>query len=132
MWVDKDDVFADDKVWEFKALNPESETHIRSTSFTKSPHTSAHTLPHLLEQDAARYMSSNGHSDLADEYPAGAIADSPIPFSQEHSGSATNSSVQPVPIVNFTTLHQFNPVTPIFNPRPVTASSSASDIATMF
>jgi hypothetical protein len=38
MWVDKDDVFADDKVWEFKVLNPDAETHIRSTSFTKFPH----------------------------------------------------------------------------------------------
>jgi hypothetical protein len=30
MWVDKDDVFADDKVREFKASNPAKETHIRS------------------------------------------------------------------------------------------------------
>ena len=29
MWVDKDDVFADDKVQEFKASNPDARTHIR-------------------------------------------------------------------------------------------------------
>jgi hypothetical protein len=29
MWVDKDDVFADDKVREFKASNPDAITHIR-------------------------------------------------------------------------------------------------------
>jgi hypothetical protein len=29
-------------------------------------------------------MSSDGNTDLAYEYPAGAIADSPVPFSTEH------------------------------------------------
>jgi hypothetical protein len=29
-------------------------------------------------------MSSDGNDELAYEYPAGAIANSPIPFSQEH------------------------------------------------
>jgi hypothetical protein len=38
MWVDKDDVFAEDKVREFKASNPEAETHIRSTDVAKSPY----------------------------------------------------------------------------------------------
>jgi hypothetical protein len=41
MWVDKDDVFADDKVREFKDSNPKSETHIRNTSSAKYPHPSA-------------------------------------------------------------------------------------------
>jgi hypothetical protein len=31
MWVDKDDIFAEDKVQEFKASNPEAETHIRTS-----------------------------------------------------------------------------------------------------
>jgi hypothetical protein len=37
MWVDKDDVFAEDKIWEFKSSNPEAETHIRSSFIAKSP-----------------------------------------------------------------------------------------------
>jgi hypothetical protein len=76
MWVDKDDVFADDKVREFKALNPAKETHIRSLSSAKSPYPSALQHSHLLTQHAHRYMSSNGRSDLADEATAGAYADS--------------------------------------------------------
>jgi hypothetical protein len=52
MWVDKDDVFADDKVWEFKASNPDKETHIRSLSAAKSPHPSALTHSQLLLQHA--------------------------------------------------------------------------------
>jgi hypothetical protein len=65
MWVNKDDVFADDKVWDFKSSNPAKETHIRSLSSTKSPHPSALKHSHLLQQHTHRYMSSNGHSDLA-------------------------------------------------------------------
>jgi hypothetical protein len=38
MWVDKDDVFADDKVREFKSSNPDAATHIRSTFSAKSPY----------------------------------------------------------------------------------------------
>jgi hypothetical protein len=33
-------------------------------------------------------MSSDGNNDLAHKYPAGAIADSPIPFSQENPNTA--------------------------------------------
>jgi hypothetical protein len=76
MWVDKDDVFADDKVREFKASNPAKEIHIRSLSSAKSPHPSAIQHSHLLLQHARRYMSSNGRSDLADETTAGAYPDS--------------------------------------------------------
>jgi hypothetical protein len=130
MWVDKDDVFADDKVREFKASNPDSATHIRSTLVAKSPHPPTSVLSHLLHQHARSYMSSDGHDDLAAEYPAGAIADSPIPFSQEH---PVNTPVNvPIPIVDFTTMQPLNAIAPVFSPRPVTASSSSSDVATMF
>jgi hypothetical protein len=130
MWVDKDDVFADDKVWEFKASNPDSATHIRSVSFTKSPYPPTPTQSQLLYHHALSCMSSDGNSDLAHEYPTGAIADSPVPFSQEYS---INTPVSvPIPIVNFTTLQPLNDAAPIFSPRPVTASSSASDVAAMF
>jgi hypothetical protein len=130
MWVDKDDVFADDKVREFKKSNPNAATHIRSTSFAKSPYLPSTTRSELLHHHASSYMSSDGNDDLAYEYPAGAIADSPIPLSQEHPID-TPVSV-PIPIVDFTTMQPLNAVAPVFSPRPVTASSSASDVATMF
>jgi hypothetical protein len=130
MWVDKDDVFADDKVREFKASNPDAATHIRGTSFAKSPHSPLPICSQYLYQHALSYMSSDGNDDLTYEYPAGAIADSPIPLSQEHPVD-TPVSV-PIPIVDFTTLQPLNAVAPVFSPRPVTASSSASDVAAMF
>jgi hypothetical protein len=75
-------------------------------------------------------MSSNGDNELAYEYPAGAIADSPVPFSQEHS---INTPVSvPIPIINFTTMQPLNTAAPVFSPRPVTVSSSTSNIAAMF
>jgi hypothetical protein len=130
MWVNKDDVFAEDKVQEFKDSNPEAETHIRSSSIAKSPHPSALTCSQLLYQHTSKYMSSDGNNKLAFEYPAGAIADSPIPSSQTNPID-TPVSV-PVPIVDFTTLQPLNTATAVFSPRPVTASSSASDITAMF
>jgi hypothetical protein len=130
MWVDKDDVFADDKVQEFKNSNPDTATHIRSTSFAKSPYLPTTTRSQLLYQHALSCMSSDGNDDLTYEYPAGAVADSPIPLSQEHPID-TPVSV-PIPIVDFTTLQPLNVTAPVFSPRPVTASSSASDVATMF
>jgi hypothetical protein len=130
MWVDKDDVFADDKVREFKASNPDAATHIRSTSVAKSPHSLTSTRSHLLHQHALTYMSSDGNNDLAHEYTAGAVADSPIPFSQ---ANPINTPVTvPVPIVDFITLQSLDPAATVFSPRPVTASSSASDVAAMF
>jgi hypothetical protein len=126
MWIDKDDVFTDDKVREFKLSNPDAETHIRSTLTAKSPYPSALTCSQLLYQHALSHMSSDGNNDLAHEYPAGAIGDSPIPLSQElpiH---------PPIPVVDFATLQPLDPSTAPFVPRPVTATSSASDIAAMF
>jgi hypothetical protein len=107
MWVDKDDMFADDKVREFKSSNPDAATHIRSTLF-------------------AKYMSSDAGSNFAHEYPTGAIADSPIPFSQEHPIHS------PVPIIDLATMQSLNSSAAPFVPRPVTAQSSASDVAAMF
>jgi hypothetical protein len=130
MWVNKDDVFVDDKVWEFKTSNPDAATHIRSVSFAKSLYPPTPTLSQLLYNHARSCMSSDGNNDLAYEYPAGAFADSPIPLSQEYPVD-TPVSV-PIPIVDFTTMQPLNTVPPVFSPRPVTASSSASDVATMF
>jgi hypothetical protein len=110
-WVDKDDVFADDKVREFKNLNPKSETHIRGTPSTKSPYLSTPTQSQLLYNHTLHSMSSDGNNDLAYEYPTGAVADSPVPFSQENS---VNTPVTvPVPIVDFTTLQPLNVEAPV-------------------
>jgi hypothetical protein len=130
MWVDKDDVFADDKVREFKSSNPDAATHIRSTSFAKSPYHPTPTRSQLLYKHASKYMSSDGNDKLAFEHPVGAIADSPIPFSQTNPVDTPVSG--PVPIVDFTTLQPLSPAAAVFSPRPVTASSSTSDVATMF
>jgi hypothetical protein len=130
MWVDKDDVFADDKVREFKASNPDSATYIRSTSVAKSPHFPTSTHSHLLHQHASTYMSSDGNNDLAYEYTAGAVADSPVPFSQTN--PVDTPVIVPAPIVDFVTLQPLDPAATVFSPRPVTASSSASDVAAMF
>jgi hypothetical protein len=130
MWIDKDDVFADDKVWEFKASNPDAAMHIRNTSVAKSPHPPTSIRSHLLHQHALTYMSSDSNNDLAHEYPAGAIADSPIPLSQTNPVD-TPVSV-PIPIIDFTTLQPLSAIAPVFSPRPVSASSSASDVAAMF
>jgi hypothetical protein len=132
MWVDKDDVFADDKVREFKISNPDTATHIRGTSFTKSPHSSPPTRSQYLYQHALSYMSSDSNDDLTYKYPAGAIADSPIPFSQELSVDTPVHAPVPISIVDFTTLQPLSPAAPTFVPRPVTVSSSASDVAAMF
>jgi hypothetical protein len=131
MWVDKNDVFADDKVWEFKASNPDTATHIRSTTFAKSPHPPTPTHSQLLYQHTLSYMSSDGNNDLAHEYPAGAIADSPIPLSQENPNIAP-VPVHATPIIDFATMRPLSSEAPVFSPRPVTSSSSTSDIATMF
>jgi hypothetical protein len=114
MWVDKDDVFAENKVREFKASNPEAETHIRSSVVAKSPYPPSSTRAHLLYQHALSYMSSDGNNKLAYEYPTGAIADSPIPFPQEH---PVNTPVSvPIPIVDFTTMQPLNITAPVFSP----------------
>jgi hypothetical protein len=130
MWVDKDDVFADDKVREFKASNPDSATHIRGTSVTKSPHFPTSTRSHLLHQHTLTYMSSDSNDDLAYEYSAGAVADSPVPFSQTN--PVDTPVTVPTPIIDFITLQPLDPTATVFSPRPVTASSSASDVAAMF
>jgi hypothetical protein len=132
MWVDKDDVFADDKVREFKAFNPDAITHIRRASSAKSPHSPLPTRSQHLYNHALSYMSSDGNDDLAQEYPAGAIADSPIPLLQELPVNTPVAVHTHTPVVDFATLRSLSPVATTFVPRPVTASSSSSDVAAMF
>jgi hypothetical protein len=107
-------MFAEDKVQEFKASNPKAKTHIRSSAVAKSPYPSNSTQAHLLYHHALSCMSSDGNNELAYEYPVGAIADSPIPFSQTN--SIDTPVTVPIPIVDFTTMQPLNPVAPIFSP----------------
>jgi hypothetical protein len=116
-----------------KLPTPTQVTHIRSTSVAKSPHPpTSCSLSITSHQHALSYMSSDGNNDLADEYPAGAIADSPIPHSQEFPINTPVRVQVPIPVVDFTTLQPLAIDAPVFVPRPVTASSSASDVAAMF
>jgi hypothetical protein len=103
-----------------------TQTHIRSQFAAESSHSPTPTRSQLLTQHALHCMSSDAGSNLAQEYPAGAIADSPIPFLQE---LPINS---PVPIIDFATMQSLDSSTTPFVPRPVTAQSSALDIAAMF
>ena len=69
MWVDKDDVFADDKVQAFKDSNPDARTHIRATRTTRTPHSplassrsssTSYFAPHI--QSMSSNESNNEHS----------------------------------------------------------------------
>ena len=67
MWVNKDDVFADNKVWTFKESNPEARTHLRTIQSMTMPHP---TLASSRASSTSYYtpcilsMSSDGCSDL--------------------------------------------------------------------
>ena len=76
MWVDKDDVFADDKVRAFKESNPDARTHIRAAQTTRMPHSplassrsssTSYFAPHILS------MSSN-ESNVEHSPAAGSVA----------------------------------------------------------
>jgi hypothetical protein len=132
MWIDKDDVFADDKLQEFKASNPAKETHIRSLLSAKSPHPSALTHSQLLHQHAIRYMSSDGHSDVAYEPMAGAYADSAsgdeVPVIRHIHNlliNAANTHTQAI-----TTALRANAT--MFSPRSCTLSTEAAEVANAF
>ena len=67
MWVNKDDVFTDDKVRAFKDSDPDAKTHLRAIRSTITPHSplassrsssTSYYLPHIQS------MSSDGPSDL--------------------------------------------------------------------
>jgi hypothetical protein len=88
MWVNKDDVFADDKVREFKALNPAKETHIRSLLSAKSPQSSAHTLSQLLLRHVTRHMQPKmifTNPSNSDIIPRSSPIDIPVrPLTDDH------------------------------------------------
>ena len=76
MWVDKDDVFTDDKVRTFKESNPEARTHLRAIRSTTMPHSplassrsssTSYFAPHILS------MSSN-ESNVEHSSSTGSVA----------------------------------------------------------
>jgi hypothetical protein len=76
MWVDKDNVSADNKIRDFKASNPEAKVHLRQAHVVSIPHPHipiSHTLhSSLILQNS---MSSDADSTLPYEYPTGAYGD---------------------------------------------------------
>jgi hypothetical protein len=45
-WINKEDIFVDDAIREFKLSNPDQETHIRRVKVDLFPH---HSLPHICQ-----------------------------------------------------------------------------------
>jgi hypothetical protein len=90
MWVDKDDVSADNKVWEFKNSNPNAETHLGQAHIITIPHSST-PIPHHLHHKLVTqpHMSSDGNDDLALKYPTGAYPDSPLAVGSESATDIT-------------------------------------------
>jgi hypothetical protein len=132
MWVDKDDVFADDKVWEFKASNPAKETHIRSLSAAKSPHPSALTQSQLLHQHAARYMSSDGRSDIAYKTTAGAYADSASGDEGPVIRHIHNLLIDAANTRTRAITAALRAEAAVFSPRPNSISLEAAEVARVF
>ena len=98
MWVDKDDIFAEDKVQEFESSNPNARTHIRYIGDDRMPHlpltpsspssSSSYFTPHIT------HMSSNGGSDTACK-PRASAYDSPpteAGLQSPHPSSITNAA----------------------------------------
>ena len=85
MWVDKDDVFADDKVRSFKESNPDTRTHLRAIRSTSMPHSplassssssTSYFTPHIQS------MSSNeSHSEPSPSLGSVAPAQPYVPHS---------------------------------------------------
>jgi hypothetical protein len=92
MWVNKDDVSADDKVWDFKALNPNSEVHLRRAHIVSIPH-SPIPISHALHSSLIRQnsMSSDADSTLPYEYPTGAYGDGSLGLGSDTAADIANA-----------------------------------------
>jgi hypothetical protein len=106
MWVDKDDISADDKVWDFKASNPESEVHLRQAHVVSIPYPPipiSHTLHSSLilrnsmssDADSSlilrNSMSSDADSTLPFEYPTGAYGDDSLGLGPDTATNIANA-----------------------------------------
>jgi hypothetical protein len=92
MWVDKDDVSADDKVRDFKASNPESEVHLRQAHIVSVPHRLI-PIPHTLHSSLIlqNSMSSDADSTLPYEYPTGAYGDDSLGLGPDTAADIANA-----------------------------------------
>jgi hypothetical protein len=92
MWVDKDDVSADDKVREFKNSNPNADTHIRQAHIVSIPYPLI-PIPHTIHSSLIlqNSMSSDADSTLPYEYPTGAMADSPLGLGSDTAADIANA-----------------------------------------
>jgi hypothetical protein len=92
MWVDKDDVSADNKVWEFKVLNPNSEVHLRQAHIVSIPH-SPIPIPHALHSSLIlrNSMSFDADSTLPYEYPTGAYGDDSLGLGSDTATDIANA-----------------------------------------
>ena len=86
-WVNKDDVFADEAVRDFKRLNPASEAHIRTL---KEPHVL--TIP-----PSAKYMSSSTSPIIKNVILTSDVADTYDNASHQEFCRALTSFMGPVP-----------------------------------
>ena len=96
MWVDKDDVFADDEVQAFKRSNPKARTHLRAIRSTTMPHSplassrassTSYYTPHILS------MSSDGHSNLPSNPQHSAYQEPISPPPGPRSGSPSDTEI---------------------------------------
>jgi hypothetical protein len=92
MWVDKDDVSADDKVRDFKASNPESEIHLRQAHVVSVPY-SPIPIPHTLHSSLIlrNSMSSDADSTLPYEYSTGAYGDNSLGLGSDTATDIANT-----------------------------------------
>jgi hypothetical protein len=92
MWVDKDDVSADDKVRDFKALNPDLEVHLRQAHVVSIPH-SPIPISHALHSSLIlrNSMSSDADSTLPYEYPTGAYGDNSLGLGSDTAADIANA-----------------------------------------
>jgi hypothetical protein len=90
MWIDKDDVFADDKLQEFKVSNPEAETHLRKAHVVSIPYSPIH-IPHHL------------HHHLI-SYPMDAVA--PCPLVDQSGMVITRTTPSPTPPQTLSFVHR--------------------------
>ena len=78
MWVNKDDVFADDKVRTFEELNPDARIHLRATQFMNNPHpllassrssSTSYFAPHIQSMSSNDIPSSEHSPSLGSVAP---------------------------------------------------------------
>ena len=136
MWVNKDDMFTDDKLRTFKESNPDARTHLRAIQSTIIPHSplassrvssTSYYTPHILS------MSSDGCSDLPSDPQHSAQRESFSPPPGPRSGSPGDAEIiKAIRLLRIGTppinLIEFAKTTSILaHPRPLTPFTRHAD-----